>query len=176
MRKRIISRISLLPLVWLICTAGNLSAQNKRLQTLDDLFSRYEQVKGVGYISISPSLLKLAKSSDSNELDEVFNSIASLRILNMDITPESEPLANRIRQDVQTLVKQESYEEIVKMRDGESNFVIYLSKNKDKNSKQLEALLMIASEESELVLIGISGKITQKVIDAILDGKIGIIP
>jgi hypothetical protein len=176
MRKKITTLISLLSILWLICAPIGLSAQNRRIQTLDDLFTKYEQVKGVGFISISPSLLKLAKPADSKELDEVFNSIASLRILNMDITSETQTLANRIKQDVQNLVKQEHYEEIVKMREGESNFVIYLSKNNDKNSKQLEALLMIASEESELVLIGISGKITQKVIDAILDGKIGIIP
>ncbi|MDR2585410.1 MAG: DUF4252 domain-containing protein [Prevotellaceae bacterium] len=176
MKKRIVNIISLLSIFWLMGATGALFAQNRRMQTLDDLFAKYEQTKGVGYISISPSLLKLAKSADSKELDEVFNSIASLRILNLEITPELEGLANRIRQDVQTLVKQVNYEEIVKMIDGDSNFVIYLSKNKDKNSKQLEALLMIASEKSELVLIGITGKITQKVIDAILDGKIGIIP
>jgi len=176
MKQRITTLISLFSILWLMCAPESLSAQNRRIQTLDDLFGKYEQTKGVGYISISPSLLKLAKKADSNELDEVLNSIASLRILNMDITPGLENLANRIRQDVQNLVKQENYEEIVKMRDGESNFVIYLSRNKDKNSRQLEALLMIANDESELVLIGISGKITQKVIDAVLEGKIGVIP
>jgi len=174
--RRIITLISLSSIFWLMCATNSLSAQNRRIRTMDDLFAAYEQVKGVGYISISPSLLKLAKSAESKELDEVFNSIASLRILNMKITTESENLAHRIRQDVQNLVRQENYEEIVKMRDGDSNFVIYLSQNKDKNSKQLEALLMVAGKESELVLIGISGKITQKVIDAVLDGKIGIIP
>ena len=175
MKRRIITRISLLSILWLIFASGVLSAQNRRIQTMEDLFAKYEQTKGVGYISISPSLLKLAKAADSKELDEVFNSIVSLKILNMDITPDLESLANRIRQDVQNLVKQQSYEEIVKMKDGDSNFVIYLSQNKDKNSKQLEALLLVAGKESELVLIGISGKITQKVIDAVLDGKIGII-
>jgi len=175
MKKRITKIISLLFIIWLVCAPDSLSAQNRRIRAMDDLFAPYQQTKGVGYISISPSLLKLAKSADSKELDEVFNSIASLRILNMKITPESEGLVNRIRQDVQNLVRQENYEEIVKMRDGDSNFVIYLSKNKDRNSRQAEALLMVAGEESELVLIGISGRITQKVIDAVLDGKIGIL-
>ena len=173
MKRKILLHISLLSIVWLLCATDGLLGQSKRIKSMDDLFATYEQVKGVGYISISPGLLKF-KAAESKEMDEIFNCIASLRILNIDITPELENLANRIRQDVQTLVRQENYEEIVKMKDSDSHFVIYLSKNKDKNSQHLEALLMVASEKSELVLIGISGKITQKVIDAVLEGKIGI--
>jgi hypothetical protein len=169
-----IINISLLAIIGLICTTGELSAQNRRIRTIDDLFSAYEQEKGVGYISISPSLLKLAKGSDSKDLDEVFNAIASLRILNMEITPELVGLANRIRSDVNLLVQHGNFEEVVKMREGEGNFAVYLSKKSNKESKELEALLMVASEESELVIIGISGTITRKVIDAVLEGKIGI--
>ena len=176
MRRNILKSISLISLAWLICAAGNLSAQNRRIKSMDDLFATYEQVKGVGFISISPSLLKLSFSSDSKEMDDIFNAIASLRILNMEITPELEHLAGRIRQDVQHLVHQENFEEIMKVKDDDSNFVIYLSKNKDRNSKQLEALLLVANGKSELVLIGISGKITKAVIDAVMEGKIGIIP
>lgn len=175
MKIRVIIRISLLSLFVMTCISGVLNAQSRRIRSMEDLFSLYEQERQVESITISPSLLKLAKSANSSELDEVFNAIASLRILNLDITPETTPLANRIRQDVRNLVRQEGFEEIVKMKDGDSDFVIYLSQNKDKNSKQLEALLMVASEESELVLIGISGKITRAVIDAVMDGKIGII-
>jgi len=174
MKRRILFNISLLFIIWLIGATGNLSAQNRRIKSIDDLFATYEQVKGVGFISISPSLLKLSKSSDSKDMDEIFNSIVSLRILNMDITPELENLANRIRQDVQNLVRQEHFEEMMKVKQDDSDFVVYLSKNKDNNSKQLEALLLVASEQTELVIIGISGKITRNVIDAVMEGKIGI--
>jgi len=176
MRRSILQSISLIVIAWLIGATGELSAQNRRIKSIDDLFAAYEQVKGVGYISISPSLLKLSFSSDSKEMNDIFNAIASLRILNLDITPELESLAGRIRQDVQNLVRQENYEEIMKVKDDDSNFIIYLSQNKDKNSKQLEALLLVANDKSELVLIGISGKITKAVIDAVMEGKIGIIP
>ena len=176
MRRNILKTISLLSLVWLMGAFGELSAQNRRIRSMDDLFSAYEQEKGVGYISISPSLLKLSFAADSKEMDDIFNCIASLRILNMDITPELERLANRIRLDVLNLVRQENFEEIMKMRDGDSDFAIYLSKSKDKNSKQLEALLLVANGKDELVLIGISGNITKAVIDAVMEGKIGIMP
>ncbi|MCL2501817.1 MAG: DUF4252 domain-containing protein [Bacteroidales bacterium] len=176
MKRRILLNISLLSITWLVCASGDLTAQNRRIRTVDDLFSAYEQVRGVGYISISPNLLKLAQSADATELDEVFNSIASLKILNIDIRPESEHLANQVRKDVQDLVKQGSFEEIVKMKEDESDFVIYLSQNKNKNSNELEALLLMANQKDELVLIGISGKITHAVIDAVMGGKIGILP
>ena len=175
MKRNILVNISLLLFVWLIC-ATDLLAQSKRMKSIDDLFTAYEQVKGVGYISISPKLLMLTKSKDDKELNEVINSIASLRILNMDITPQLEPLANRIRKDVQELVRLQNFEEIVRMREDDSDFVIYLSQNKNKESKQLEALLLVANDKTELVLIGISGKITQAVIDAVMGGKIGIEP
>ena len=176
MKKSILVNISLLLFIWLICAPGNLMAQNRRVKSIDDLFTAYEQVKGVGYISISPKLLMLAKSKEDKELNEVINSIASLRILNMDITPDLEPLANRIRKDVQELVRSEHFEEIVKMREDDSDFVIYLSQNKNKENKQLEALLLVVNDKTELVLMGISGKITQAVIDAVMGGKIGIEP
>lgn len=175
MKTGMITRLGLLSLCWLMCAAGDLSAQNRRIKSMEDLFANYEHEKGVGFITISPSLLKLAKSSDSKELDSVFDAITSLRILNIEITPNTESLANRIRQDVKTLVRQENYEEIVRMKEDDNDFVIYLSQNKDKNSKQLEALLLVANEKTELVLIGISGKITRAVIDAVMEGKIGII-
>ena len=175
MRRNHLKNISLFSMVWLICATGNLFSQNRRIKSMEDLFTTYEQVKGVEYISISPSLLKLAFSADSKEMDDIFNCIVSLRILNMDITSELESLANRIRLDVQYLVQQENFEEIMKMRDDDSHFVIYLSTNKDKNSTQLEALLLVANEKSELVLIGISGQITKAVINAVMEGKIGII-
>ncbi|MCL1974434.1 MAG: DUF4252 domain-containing protein [Bacteroidetes bacterium] len=176
MKRKILVHIGLLSIIGLISASGSLAAQNRRIKSVDDLFSAYEQTKGVGFISISPSLLKLAKSADDTELDEVFNSIASLRIMNIDITPETEKTANQIRRDVQDLVKQQSFEELVKMREEESDFVIYLSQNQNKESKQLEAILMVANGKTELVLIGISGKITRKVIDAVMEGKIGIMP
>jgi hypothetical protein len=174
MKRRLCFYVSLISIAWLIGVPDGLSAQNRRIRTIDDLFAAYEQERGVGYISISPSLLRLSKDKNSTEMDEVFNSIASLRILNLDISPESESLANRIRRDVAYLVQQERFEEVVKMREGEGNFVVYLSKNVNKGTRQIEALLMVASEKTELVLIGISGSITQKVIDAVLEGKIGI--
>jgi len=176
MKRSILNSISLISIAWLICATGEVSAQNRRIKSIDDLFAAYEEEKGVGYISISPSLLKLAKSADSKELDDIFSSISSLRILNIDITPELENLANRIRKDVQYLVQQENYEEIMKIREDDSDFAVYLSKNKDKNSKQLEALLLVVTDRSELVLIGISGKITKGVIDAVMGGQIGIMP
>jgi len=176
MKRKIFLNISLLSIIWLICATGSLSAQNRRIRTVDDLFSAYEQAKGVGYISISPSLLKLAKAADDTKMDEVFNSIASLRIINIDIKAETNTIANQIRKDVADLVKQGSFEEIVKMREDDSDFVIYLSQNKNKDNKQLEALLMVANGKTELVLIGISGKITRTVIDAVMDGQIGILP
>jgi len=175
MKRNILASIGLLSMIGLMGATGELSAQNRRIKSMDDLFNTYEQVKGIEYVCISPSLLKLAKSKDSKEIDDVFNSIASLRILNVTITPELESLVGRIRQDVQNLVRQENFEELVKVRSDGSDFIIYLSQNKSKDSKQMEALLVVVNEKSELVLIGITGKITQKVIDAVLEGKMGIL-
>jgi len=158
--------IGLLCALWFCATPIELYAQ--RIKTIDDLFASYEQAKGVNYISLSPSLLKLMK----DDLDEVMSNITSLKILTLDLkTQEQKTLAARIRTDALGLVKQENFEEIMKVREDQSEFSVYLSKK----THQAQALLLIADGNSELMLIGITGTISREVINAVLEGKIGIL-
>ena len=163
----------LICLVWLTCTPTFLSAQ--RVRTIDNLFSTYEQTKGVTYVNLSPKLLLMMKDSNSTELDEVFASIGSLRIISLSVASnEQKSLADKIRTDALHVVKEQAFEEIMKVRNEGSELLVYLSK-KSTNAQQPQALLMISNGVSEFVLIGITGKISGEVISAIMDGKIGIL-
>ena len=146
----------------------------QKIKTIDDLFSTYEKSKGINYVNLSPKLLLMMKDANDTELDEVFASIASLKLISFDVTSyEQKNLASKIRTDALNLIEQENFEEIIQVRSDGSELSAYLSKS-NSNTQKTEALLIISDGMSEFIMIGITGKISGKVINAVMEGKIGI--
>ena len=153
-------------------TYGQTNAEDPVLK----IFDKYEEREGVESITISPALLGLMKSGNSSDkkTQELISKIGSLRILILSDGANGRGRATReaLTSELQVVVKKD-FEEIMKVRSSGEHIELYVQNNPNcKDCKS--ALLFIASETNSVTVMHLSGTIDKTLIDAVMNGEIGI--
>jgi hypothetical protein len=139
------------------------------------IFKKYEDRDGVESITISPTFLGLmnGKSNDKKTQD-LISKITGLRILTLTDGAGGKGRANReaLTAELQAVVKKD-FEEIMKVRSSGERVELYVRHKQDcKDCKS--ALLFITSADNSLTVMHLAGIIDKTLIDAVMNGEIGI--
>lgn len=162
--------IHILIITALICFPSGAYGQR---DTDDDpiikIFSKYEEMEGVETISISPTMFRLMNSrTNDQKTQELLSKITGLRIITLKDN-DNRGRANRetFAAELQTAVKS-GFEEIMMVRSAGERIELYVRNNPK------SALLFITSSSNSVTAIHIAGTIDQSLIDAVMNGEIGI--
>lgn len=116
-------------------------------------FSKYQEDTDFTVVYISPKMFemisKLAEEEIEPEVQAIIRDLKGLRVL----TTEKNPM--RYYNEVTETLNLKSYEELMTIRDGNSN-VRFLIKSKN---ELVEELLLLVGSEEEFVMISFVGKI-----------------
>lgn len=116
-------------------------------------FSKYQEDTDFTVVYISPKMFemisKLAEEEIEPEVQAIIRDLKGLRVL----TTEKNPM--RYYNEVTETLNLKSYEELMTIRDGNSN-VRFLTKSKN---DLVEELLLLVGSEEEFVMISFVGKI-----------------
>ncbi|UOB18214.1 DUF4252 domain-containing protein [Abyssalbus ytuae] len=135
------------------------------------IFDKYESSDEVTFVSMQPKMFqmlgKMSVSTDDPEAQEFFklvNSITSFKV----ITTENEGVSKDINGWVDKHLKNSSLEELMRVRDGDSNVKFYVKEGKDDNHVQ-ELLMFVTGIKDvkvevnghgiETVLLSLTGDI-----------------
>ena len=136
------------------------------------IFNRYEERDGVESVTISPALLGLMKNGRTNDkkTQELISRISGLRIMTLADGAEGKGRANReaLTAELQAVVKND-FEEIMIVRSSGERMELHV-RNKDGRG----ALLFITSTANSVTVMHLAGTIDKTLIDAVMNGEIGI--
>jgi len=139
-----------------------------------EIFDKYEDNDNVTFVAMQPKmfqmLAKMSVNSDDPEAKEFFefvNSITSFKV----IQTEDKAVTSDISSWVTNRIKSTSYEELMRVRDGDSNVKFYVKEGKDDD--HVKELLMFVTgikdlnlevngRKLETVLLSLSGDIDLK--------------
>ena len=126
----------------------------------DQLFTKYEDVKGVEMVFISKALLSVAAGSKIGDLDirKVAKKLEQVRILSV----EKASLVKTIQAEALAIYKREKYEELMRMSEGDEKTIIYV-KPRGKNNE----FVLFHIEKDELNIINLIGNLTMEELKAI---------
>jgi hypothetical protein len=135
------------------------------------IFDKYEGDENVTFVSMQPKMFQMlasiSASTDDPEAQDFFalvNSITSFKV----ITTENTAIATDIDQWVGSHLKNSSFEELMRVRDGNSNVKFYVKEGKDDDHvKELlmfvtgiqDANVQINGKKIETVLLSLTGHI-----------------
>ena len=163
--------VHILIIAMLISAPLGAYGQNADDDPVIKIFSKYEDREGVESVTISPTLLRLMieKSNDSRT-QELISKIAGLRIITLTDGTGARGRATReaLTAELQTVVKND-FEEIMMVRSAGERVELYV-RNKDGKG----ALLFIASDANSVTVMHLAGTIDKSLIDAVMNGEIGI--
>ncbi len=136
-----------------------------------DIFDKYEDDDKVTFVAMQPKMFqmlgKMSVSSDDPEAKEFFqlvNSITSFKV----ITTDDASISKDVGSWVTTRLKSSSFEELMRVRDGDSNVKFYVKEGKDDD--HVKELLMFVTgmkdqdievngKKLETVLLSLTGDI-----------------
>ncbi len=142
-----------------------------------DIFDKYEDNDEVTFVAMQPKMFqmlgKMSVSSDDPEAKDFFelvNSITSFRV----ITTASSSISNDIDRWVSKRLNGSAYEELMRVRDGDSNVKFYVKEGKDDD--HVKELLMLKDKNIEIegrkmetVLLSLTGDIDLRKIGKLTD-------
>lgn len=138
------------------------------------LFNAYEDKEGVESISISPALLGLMKSGKSNDkkTQELISKISELRIITL--TDNGKGSANRkaFTAELDAIVKTDFTRVMMVKNAGERVELFVQQKSDCKDCAS--ALLFTTSASKTLTVMHLAGTIDKAMIDAVMNGEIGV--
>jgi len=156
-----------------MCVPSGVYGQKDANDPVLKIFDKYEEREGVESITISPALLGLMKNGNSGDkkTQELISKIGGLRILTLKDGADGKGRANReaLAAELQTVVKRD-FEEIMKVKSADERIELYVRNCKDCKS----ALLFITSANNSLTVMHLAGTIDKTLIDAVMNGEIGI--
>ena len=172
--KRIVHILSIMAMIWTGLPLGTYGQSND--DPVIKIFNKYEEREGVESITISPTLLGMmnGKTNDKKTQD-LLSKINGLRIMSLTDGADGKGRANReaITNELKALV-QKDYEEIMKVKSSDDRLELYV-RNKPANCKDCKgALLFITSAANSVTVIYLTGTIDKSLIDAVMNGEIGI--
>ena len=170
------SLVKILVISILICLPLNVNAQKETDDPVLKIFNRYEDKEGVESISISPALLGLMKEGRTNDkkTQDLISKITGLRILSL--TDGAGGKGRAIREalvdELQTVVKKD-FVEFMSVKNAGERIELYVRNNPEcKDCKS--ALLFITSSSNSVTVMHLAGTIDKTLIDAVMNGEIGI--
>jgi len=146
-----------------------------------DIFDKYEDNDEVTFVAMQPKMFqmlgKMSVSSDDPEAKDFFelvNSITSFKV----ITTANKSVSGDIDGWVTKRLKSSTYEELMRVRDGDSNVKFYVKEGKD--DEHVKELLMfvtgmedknikIEGRKMETVLLSLTGDIDLRKIGKLTD-------
>ena len=159
----------------LICLPSAVYGQKDVSDPVIRILDKYEEREGVESVTISPALLGLMKSGNAGDkkTQELISKITGLRILTLNDGTNGKGRANReaLTAELQTVVKT-GFEEIMKVKNANERIELYVQKADCKDCKT--ALLFITSASNSLTVMHLGGTIDKSLIDAVMNGDIGI--
>ena len=136
------------------------------------ILDKYEERDGVESITISPALLGLMKNGRTNDkkTQELISKISGLRIMTLNDGANGKGRTNReaLKTELQAVVKKD-FEEIMMVKSAGERMELYVRKNDGKG-----ALLFITSSTNSITVMHLAGTIDKTMIDAVMNGEIGI--
>ncbi|MDR0714906.1 MAG: DUF4252 domain-containing protein [Bacteroidales bacterium] len=141
------------------------------------IFDKYDEKEGVVSITITPALLGIMKNGKTKDkkTQELISKISGLRIFTFDSnTVKNEAFRETLLSELRQVV-QKGYEPIMKVKSSTERMELYIgtvSENKEK--QETNALLVISSNDSSVVVMHLSGIIDESLIDAVMKGKISV--
>ncbi|MCF8715249.1 DUF4252 domain-containing protein [Joostella atrarenae] len=135
------------------------------------IFDKYSESNDVTFVALQPKMFQMLSkiniSTDDPEADAIFelvNNVTSFKV----ITTESATVTKDIDGWVTNHLKKSSFEELMRVRDGESNVKFYVKEGKDEN--HVQELLMFVTDlnyeelefngkKPETVLLSLTGNI-----------------
>ena len=170
------SLVKILVISILICLPLSVNAQKETDDPVLKIFNRYEDKDGVESISISPALLGLMKEGRTNDkkTQDLISKITGLRILSL--TDGAGGKGRAIREalvdELQTVVKKD-FVEFMSVKNAGERIELYVRNNPEcKDCKS--ALLFITSSSNSVTVMHLAGTIDKTLIDAVMNGEIGI--
>ena len=172
--KRIVHMLSITAMIW----AG--LSSSVYAQSADDpvikIFNKYEEREGVESITISPTLFgMMSGKSNDKKTQDLLSKINALRILTLSDGNDGKGRANReaVTNELKSVV-QKDFEEIMKVKSSDDRLELFV-RNKPANCKDCKgALLFITSATNSVTVIYLTGTIDKSLIDAVMNGEIGI--
>jgi len=135
------------------------------------IFNKYENREGVESVTISPALFGMMSGRTNDQrTQELISKITGLRILTLKDGANGRGRATRetLSAELQAVVKSD-FEEIMKVNTSSERIELYV-RNRNINS----ALLFITSANNSLTVLHLAGTIDKTLIDAVMNGEIGI--
>lgn len=142
-----------------------------QVKSINDILDKYEKKKNVESIMVSPELLQLAGSSETNEsTKQLLSKLSELRILSVKASAveNGTKLSQLLREDLDKMIVAEKMSRILRVQDGNELMEMY----KTKATKG--ALLFLTTSANEFTVISIFGEIDPSVVNAAISGEIGI--
>ncbi|MFS4418324.1 DUF4252 domain-containing protein [Maribacter sp. 2307ULW6-5] len=146
-----------------------------------DIFDKYENDDKVTFVAMQPKMFQmLAKMSvdtedaEAREFFELVNSIQSFKV----ITTEDAAITKDVDAWVGTRLKDDAFEELMRIRDGGSNVKFYVKEGKDADHvRELlmfvtglkEANVDINGKKMETVLLSLTGDINLRSVSKLTD-------
>lgn len=120
-------------------------------QAQKDVFQKYQDAEGVTTIRIPKFLMRMASLGDK---------VSGLRVM----TCERKDVALKIKADALTAYKRDGYEEMMRVKDGDEQVIIY--HRPLKGNKNEYAILAM---DDELALVNVTGNLSLEELNAIND-------
>lgn len=146
-----------------------------------DIFDKYEDNSDVTFVAMQPKMFQMlaniSVSSDDPEAQEFFELVKSITSFKV-ITTADNSISSDINGWVSTRLKGSTYEELMRVRDGDSNVKFYVKEGKDDD--HVKELLMfvtgledknieIEGRKMETVLLSLTGDIDLRQIGKLTD-------
>ena len=140
------------------------------------IFNKYEDREGVESVTISPALFSLMRNGNSGDdkTRELISKISGLRILTLNDRTVSGGRATReaLITELQTVVRR-NFEEIMKVNSSGERVELYIQHNQNCRDCK-SALLLINSDSNSVTVLHLAGTIDKTLIDAVMNGEIGL--
>lgn len=136
-------------LIITLCTllfAFTLSAQ-------ENIFEKFEDMKGVTTVYISPKMFGLIKNLNTSDvkIGSIIDKLSSLHLINS----ENKETASKLRNEIRNIGLKKNYEEILKVKEEDERISIYVKEGKKEN----EYVLLI-DDKDEFTIMILKGKLT----------------
>ncbi|WP_224491013.1 DUF4252 domain-containing protein [Robertkochia flava] len=145
------------------------------------IFDKYENSGDVSFVTMQPKmfqlLAKMSVNAEDPEAQEFFNLVKSIESFKV-LTTDKESISNDISKWVTDHLKSSSMEELMRVRDGDTNVKFYVKEGKDAN--HVRELLMFVTgideqdvevngKKLETVLLSLTGNIDLTQISKLTD-------
>lgn len=127
----------------------------------NNIFSEYENIKGVESVSISPKALS-GLFSGGGENEELFSKIESLKILVVTVS-SNEHVVTSLKTELKAFLAKNSFVEVMKVNSDGDRMQMFSKENE---------LIFVTDSRSEYVVLYIYGDVDEKLMKDVMGGEI----